>query len=1064
MLKLRLILLYSSILLLGNAMASSPQWMKYPQVSPDGTKIAFTYQGNIYTVSTNGGLAKQITSHPAHDTRPIWSPNGKQIAFASDRHGSFDIFIVDEQGGVPKRLTTHSANEYPLAFENNEHIIFSAAIFSFDTQSGIFPSRVFPKTFKVSTKGTRPTLFSSLSMESLSFASNGKQLLYQNKKGYEDPFRKHHQSSVAREIWLYNQTFGKYTKQTPFRGENLNPVWHPQDGSFYYLSQENGSLNVYQRELNSDVAKQITFFDDGPVRSLSISMGGLLCFEVDGQLYKKAYDQQPQRINVSILTDNSENTSQNINFSSGATEVAVSPNNTEIAFVVRGEIFVTSLKYGTTRRITNTPEQERNISFSPDGRSILYASERNGVWGIYQSTLTLPSDNAFLYAQAWKEEPLVTGANTSYQPLYSPDGKRVAFLENRTTLRMINLDDKKITTLLDGKYNYSYTDSDQWFRWSPDGKWITTQYIGIGGWHNIDIILVSTDGSGTIHNLTQSGYRDVGPRFSQSGNAIIWLSDRAGYRSHGSWGAHRDAYIMFLTQEEHEKFLRSKEEAEWQKEQSKADSTSTKHPDITPAFDFKNSFRRVARLTPSSSAISDIWLNPNSDKLYYICYVQNSYDLWETDLKTGTVKVISPNVGAGLIHTDKEQKNIIFIANGQIKKIELATGKVSPISIQAQFNYLPQDEREYIFHHVWRQMKDKFYVTDLHNTNWDKMLAKYQQFLPYINNNHDFSEMMSEMLGELNVSHTGSRYRPSLKSPATSSLGILIDPSYQGAGIKIAEILPLGPLDKANSSIQPGSIITAIDNVPIGPEEDFFPLLAGKANKRVLISFVNAPNATETTLWIKPISLSLEEELLYQRWVEKRREMTEKLSNGQIGYIHVKGMNSDSFRETYSRLLGQYRNYKAVVIDTRHNGGGWLHDDLVSLLNGKEYQRFTPRGQYIGSDPYNKWTKPSIVLMCEDNYSNAHGFPWLYKELKIGKLVGTPVPGTMTAVWWETQIDPTLVVGFPQVAVEDMRGNYLENQELMPDIEVYNSPQDQQVDNDVQLQKAISELLKEVHQ
>ena len=213
---------------------------------------------------------------------------------------------------------------------------------------------------------------------------------------------------------------------------------------------------------------------------------------------------------------------------------------------------------------------------------------------------------------------------------------------------------------------------------------------------------------------------------------------------------------------------------------------------------------------------------------------------------------------------------------------------------------------------------------------------------------------------------------------------------------------------------------------------------------------------------VRAIGNGQQSNLLYKRWIENCQETVDKLSNGQIGYVHVRGMNSESFREVYSALLGRCRNKKAVIVDTRHNGGGWLHDDLATLLSGKEYQRFEPRGQYIGSDPYNKWTKPSCVLMCEDNYSNAHGFPWVYKTLGIGKLIGAPVPGTMTAVWWETQIDPTLVFGIPQVGVKDMQGNYLENQQLQPDVEVYNTPQAQISGEDTQLKRAVEVMLQTV--
>ena len=210
---------------------------------------------------------------------------------------------------------------------------------------------------------------------------------------------------------------------------------------------------------------------------------------------------------------------------------------------------------------------------------------------------------------------------------------------------------------------------------------------------------------------------------------------------------------------------------------------------------------------------------------------------------------------------------------------------------------------------------------------------------------------------------------------------------------------------------------------------------------------------------MKPISSGRLSDLLYNRWVERNREATARLSGGKIGYIHVKGMDSPSFRTVYSDLLGRYRDCDAVVIDTRHNGGGWLHDDLATLLSGKQYAEYVPRGQYIGSDPFNKWLKPSCVLVCEDNYSNAHGFPWVYKTLGIGKLVGTPVPGTMTAVWWESQIDPSIVFGIPQVGCKDMQGRYLENQELQPDILIYNTPEQQLAGDDRQLEAAVKSLL-----
>ncbi len=1059
---------------------NAPLWLRYSAISPDGSQIAFCYKGDIYKVSATGGRALQLTTHPGHDTRPVWSPDGKSIAFASDREGGFDVFIMSSEGGIPKRLTTHAANGYPIVFKDAEHILYQASILP-DSQDGEFPSSLYPQIYEISTSGGQPSLFSSLTMEDMSIDPTGTKILYHDKKGYEDPWRKHHQSSITRDIWLYELGADKtYKKLTSFKGEDRNPVWATNGQDYYYLSEEDGSFNVYKRGLDSSKATKLTNFKNNPVRFLTSSKQETLCFSYDGEIYVMAKGQQPKKVDIQIITDNQENKLKYINFSSGAGEMSVSPNGKEIVFIIRGDIFVASVEYGTTRRITNTPEQERDASFSPDGRSIVYASEKNGLWNIYQTSLTRKDDNSFLYAQEFKEEQLTNSALASFQPTYSPDGKEIAYLEDRTTIKVLNIKDKATRIVLDGKYNYSYADGDQWFKWSPDSKWLLTQYIGIGGWNNVDVALVKADGSGELTNLTESGYTDANASFTLDGKAMLWFSDQAGYRSHGSWGSYMDAYIMFFDREAYDKFRMDKEELALQEELEKKNkkdedkkdvkgkknkkddkSDADKKKEVKPlTFNLDNRKDWVIRLTPNSSSLADAILNEKGDKLYYLTRFEKDYDLWVYDLKDKSSKILVKSSGAGKLNTDSIGKNIIMLGGGQIKKINMDDGKVTPIKINAQFEYQPEAERGYIFDHAWKQVKDKFYVKDLHGIDWDYYKTTYQKFLPHINNNYDFAEMLSEMLGELNGSHTGARYFASGSSMPTASLGVFFDNEYKEDGLKIKEVINQGPLTNANTKISTGSIILKIDGKAIEKGKDYYPLLAGKAGKKVLLTFKTTESGTEQEEWVKPISYGEQNNLLYKRWIEQRRLMVDKLSNGRIGYVHVRGMNSESFREVYSELLGRCRNKDAVIIDTRHNGGGWLHDDLVTLLSGKEYQRFEPRGQYIGSDPYNKWTKPSAVLVCEDNYSNAHGFPWLYKELKIGKLIGTPIPGTMTAVWWESQIDSSIVFGIPQVAVKDMRGQYLENQELQPDIEVFNDPASTLAGKDLQLERAVEELLK----
>ena len=1058
--------------------ADDAAWMRYPAISPDGTQIAFSFKGDIYTVATNGGRANQITTNPAHDTRPIWSPDGKQIAFASDRLGGMDIYLVDKEGGIPTRLTTHSGNETPLAFKDNAHILFQANILP-ATDDMQFASAQFPQVYEVSTAGGRPVMFSSMPMEDISLSADGKTLLYHDKKGYEDAWRKHHTSSITRDVWMCNlQGERSYKKLSTFNGEDRNPVWAGAD-TYYYLSEQNGSFNIYKANVNGGKPVQITRHEKHPVRFLTRAANGTLCYGYDGGIYTLKEGGQPQKVNVQVVTDKIDRDIIRQIKNNGATQIALSPEGKEVAFILRGDVYVTSTEYKTTKQITNTAQQERNVDFAPDGRSLVYASERDGVWQLYQAKLGNKEEKLFTYATHIEEERLTQSNVTSFQPQYSPDGKEVAFLEDRTTLRVINLATKQVRTVMDGKFEYSYSDGDQWYQWSPDSRWILTNYIGIGGWNNKDVALVNASGNGEIHNLTQSGYNDTGAKWVLDGKAMIWESDRAGYRSHGSWGAHGDIYIMFFDLEAYERFMLTKEELalveeaeKEQKNEKKEDTgkkgkkdaakTDDKKDEVKPlTFDLDNCRDRIVRLTRHSSSLGDAVLSKKGDKLYYQASFEKGSDLWCQDLKENSTKLVMKNIGYGQMIPDKKGEHFYLCTRGGISQVTVKDGKSKSVTFEALFDYKPAQERQYIFDHAWQQVKDKFYKEDIHGIDWEGYRDAYRRFLPSINNNYDFQELLSEMLGELNGSHTGARYYASGPALATANLGVFYDDTYTGKGLKIKEIMKKSPFAIIKSEVTEGCIIEQIDGQTIEAGMDYFPMLEGKAGKKVLLSIYNPANGKRFNVSVKAISSGEQNNLLYNRWVERCRKMVDKLSNGQIAYVHVKGMDSQSFRTVYSELLSdKNRQKKAAIVDTRHNGGGWLHDDLATLLSGKEYQRFVPQGQYIGSDPFNKWVKPSCVLVCEDNYSNAHGFPWVYKELGIGKLIGAPVPGTMTAVWWETQIDPSIVFGIPQVGCVDMRGNYAENNQLQPDIEVYNKPEDALKGIDTQLATAVQELMK----
>mgnify|MGYP002516763576 FL=1 len=1051
-----------------SAMAqANPLWMRFPAISPDGKTVAFSYKGDIWTVPSTGGQARQITTNPAYEAYPVWSPDSRQIAFASSREGSMDIYVVGRDGGTPRRVTTDSGDEYPMAWRNDSTILLKASIMP-KAKSIMFAD--FSQVYEVSSNGGRMRLFSDIPMEDISVGNDGA-MLYHDNKGYEDPFRKHHQSPICRDIWLYKG--GNYTKLTDFAGEDRTPVWGGDANTYYYLSEEDGTFNVYKRRVGETAKTQLTHYKGNPVRYLTRAADGTLCYAYDGAIYTLKEGCEPVKLNLTTVADDGTDKLQRQVLRSGATEFTVSPTGKEIAFVVHGDVYVTSIDYATTKRVTDTPEQERNVSFSPDGRSLVYASERGGLWQIYQTSIVNKNEKQFTYATQLKEEQLVKSSLVDMQPAYSPDGKTVAYIEDRGALKAVDVKTKAVRQLMDGKFQYSYADGDLWFKWSPDSKWLLSNYIGNGGWNNSDIALVPADGSQKITNLTNSGYNDSNGQWVLGGKAMLFMSDRAGYRSHGSWGAEDDAYIMFFDLDAYERFRMGKEErALYDEAQKKEKEENAKKPliklpklgkkkdgdkkknDVKPLkFDLANCRDRVVRLTVNSSHMADAILSPGGDTLYYQARFEGGYDLWKHDLVENKTEIVMKSVGYGL-EADKDFKNL-YVYNNGIKQIDLAKNSQKSIDFEANFNYRPYEERAYIFNHVWLQVKDKFYDPKLHGVDWDGYKKTYAKFLPYINNNYDFRDMLSEMLGELNGSHTGSRYYPEGATLKTAALGLFFDNSYDGDGLKVEEVIKRGPFAVRNTGVRKGCIIEAIDGQKIVKDSDYTSLLDGKAGKMTHVSVFDPAKKKHFDVVVRAISRSAQTDLLYRRWVDRNREMVDSLSHGTIGYVHVKAMDSESFRTVFSQLLSDsMRQKKAVIVDERHNGGGWLHDDLCTLLSGKQYAKFIAHGKYIGYDPWNKWVKPSCVMICEDDYSNGHGFPAVYKTLGIGKLVGAPVAGTMTAVWWERMMNG-MIFGIPQVGNQAMDGTYFENKELKPDIEVYNTPANYETGNDEQLKAAV---------
>jgi tricorn protease len=1050
-----------------------PDWDRYPALSPDGGTIAFSYMGDLYRVNAAGGLATPLTSHPAHDFMPVWSHDGKMIAFASDRHGNFDVYVMPAMGGEPRRLTFHSAPEYPYAFDADDRsVLFGAALQDAASNRG-FPAAYQPELYRVPVGGGRVQQVLTTPAVNAQVGGGGAFLIYEDQKGQESEWRKHHTSSVARDIWIYDVKSGKHRKVTTFAGEDRNPVLTADGRAFYYLSEASGSFNVYRMSLDGGAPQQVTTFEGPPVRFLSVAENGTLCFSWDGALYTQRGSGQAAKVHVSVAADAKANNERVIPVTGGARDMAVSPSGKEVAFIVRGEVFVTAVEGTATKQITHTPGQEADVSFSPDGNTLLYASERDGRWRIFQARRTRAAEPYFYASTVVAETPLLDDGHEHTQPEYSPDGGQVAYVEDRSTVKVLDVASGKTRTLLTAAQVFSTSDGGQWFQWSPDGQWIVFDYA-IPGLAPGEVGLVKADGSGQVVNLTQSGFEDRRGKWVLGGRAMIWMSNRDGLKSVAqSGGSQYDVYGMFFTRDAWDRFRLSKEdyallENAEDRNKPKADSTKRSDAEAKPpapepvALDLDGLELRKARLTIHSSSLGDAVLSKDGETLYYLARFERGYNLWSTTLRTHETKqLLALNVNGGSLAWDKDEKSLFLLADGGISKIDPASGKRENVSIRGELTLDAAAERAYEFEHVWRRTKETFYTAGYHGIDWDALEPVYRKYLPWVGDGYDFAEVLSEMLGELNVSHSEARYSASEPGDdATASLGVFYDQAFTGPGMEVVEVVKNGPLDRAGMNVRPGMIIESIDGEAIAADTDPARYLNRKAGKRTLL--VVADGGARREIVVEPITQGEENRLLYDRWVRRNAREVDSLSNGQLGYVHIPGMNDGAYRNTYEEVMGKYADRKGIVVDTRFNGGGDLVADLAMFLSGERFFDYTTDTHSTGFEPNFRWTRPSVAIAGEANYSDGHCFAYAYQALKIGTLVGMPVPGTCTFSGWETLPDGSVRWGVPGMGVKDRTGHYLENHQTEPDVKVMNEFDVRAAGRDQQLEAAVAELKKAV--
>ncbi len=1061
-------------------------------VSPNGKQIAFFWKGDVWSASIKGGAARQLTRHPAVDRQPAWSPDGKQIAFVSEREGGQQVWVMLAGGGAPRKMTLHTEG-----FVLEEWMPDGKGLLTSITRDHFWRhGERFSIIQARGKQGPERVLFDDYGQYA-SVASDGKRILY-NREG-ERWWRKGYTGSRTSQVWLWN--LGDKSHAKLLDGEDARwPLWKPDGKAFYYVGARGGVLNLREYVLATKKDRQVTRFkDDGVVFPAISRDGSAIAFRrlFDFYYLKPGLAVKPVKINLWAPGDVMVTRTQR-RILNKATEMAFSKDGLEVAFIAGGDVWVMDTELREPSQLTNTPEEESEPVWSKDGNTLVFLSGRGGQEDIWQAERA-DAKKYWWQNDAFKLKRLTNDASTEYGLSLSPDGGQFGYLKERGDFWVMDAKTHKAKRVFKG-WNSSQYD------WSPDGKWVV--YAVSDNDFNRDIWLRPIDGSQEPFNLSRHPDNEYEPRWSPDGKMIAFTGRRRDQEV--------DVFYVYLRAEDDEKDSRARKltkalekmkkarppkpttppKAEPKKpepkkaEPEKVEPKKKGKPEAKPKkekkehepkakkpelqIDFEGIHERIRSVSIPDSSESSLFWSADSKKLAFTSKIagkSGTYTITFPDnLKPA---LLTPTTGKGAYWVGA---NIRWLANG-LPSTMSATGKPTAYSFSARQEIDLGACYRAAFDICWRSMRDHWYDEAMGNRNWDAIRKKYAPMAASASDGYTLTLVINLMLGELNGSHLGFIYRGPETTPVapkpgwtdtTAHLGVRFVPGFKGPGLKVRDVLPDGPADREASRIKPNEIITHIDGKKVDPETNLVTMLTGRLDRDMVLKVQSGvrrkKQVREVTL--RPISYALARSRLYEKWIRNNRAAVGKFSASKLGYLHIRGMNMSSFFRFEEELYSVGAGKDGIIIDVRENGGGSTTDHLLTILTQPRHAITVPRGGGRGYPQdrkiYASWHKPIIVLCNQNSFSNAEIFSHAIKHLKRGKLVGVPTAGGVISTGGRSIMD----LGFLRMP---FRGWYLmgsgEDMELhgaVPHHILWPKPGELPAGRDTQLRKAIAVLKKEV--
>jgi tricorn protease len=1085
----------------------APQPVPYftePAVSPDRTEIAFVSGGDIWTVPVAGGEARLLVSHAATEARPVYAPDGRRLAFTSNRTGGGDIYVLSFDTGELRRVTFDDANDQLDGWSRDGRwLYFSSTSRDISGMNDIF---------RVSPEGGTPMQLSAdrYTNEFFSAPAPDNNAIAFTARGISSGqwWRKGHSHIDEAEIWLMrgvNATTNAppsaspaYEQVTTGGAKEMWPMWGADGRKIFYVSDRSGAQNIWSRTLQptqKDAPQQLTKFTDGRVLWPSISLDGrMIVFERNFRIWRlDTSNNQTSEVQITRRGAPAEPIVEHLRLTDRIDDFALSPDGKKVAFVVRGEVFAASASDGgDAARITVSPADESQVAWSPDSRRLVYVSDRDG------------TPHLFIYDFGNNAETQLTrDALPDATPRFSPDGKWLAFERAGRELRVMSVETKQERVVATGNFERPPINPDRPFVWSPDSRWIAYMPVAAKLFRNVQVVRAD-EGGGAVLSVA----RPVSFLANVFSNTVSWSPDGTfmlfdtGQRTESFQVARidliprtprfREDQFRDLFREETPRNLTPPQRetpppAPTPTPSPAASPTPTPSPTPSPATNGADErkkpsdkkveitfegIRQRLSLLPVGLDVGYQAISPDGKWVVLIASAagqQNlyAYSLDELSRDPAVPKQLTSTPGfKSLAQFSPDSKEIFYIEQGRINVVTLE-GKTRALAVAAEMDVDFAREKMQVFRQVWSYLHEHFYDPNFHSVNWDAMRAAYEPRIAGARTPDEMRRLLQLMVGELNASHSGVSAPFTGATPATGRLGLRFDRvEYETGGrLRVTEIIPLSPAALARE-INVGDYLISVDGKEINSLTNLDELLNYKINRRVSLTVSSsADGANRRELAVRPVNAATEKALLYRKWVEDNRAYVARISNGRLGYVHMFDMGSSSLSQLYVDLDAENHSREGVVVDVRNNNGGFVNVYAIDVLARRGYLTMTPRGQtsapartVLGQ---RSLESPTILVTNQHSLSDAEDFAEGYRSLKLGKTVGEPTAGWIIYTWNQTLIDGS-TVRLPRMKVTASDGTNMELNPRPVDVQVSRPVGETYTGRDSQLDTAVRELLKQL--